>query len=120
MTPTPAPSIGHLGLDPPVATARRSAEPAGLTGRAVDSGQPLVLVPALSERRRAMNRKNLGLVAELRCECAIPACRESLPVAADDHRGRTDRFIVAPDHLNGDTPVRVADRFIVVSKRQRR
>ncbi len=116
MTPT----LGHRGPDPPAPTAVRAAERAGPARRAVDDGRPSVLVPALSERRRAINRKNLGLAAELRCECETPGCRESLPAAADDHRGRTDRFVVAPDHLNGDIPVRVADRFIVVSKRARR
>jgi hypothetical protein len=79
----------------------------------------LALVPALSERRRAENRQKIGVVAELRCECAIPNCRETFPAAADNHRGAADRFIVAPVHLNGGTPVRVADRFFVISKKER-
>jgi hypothetical protein len=79
----------------------------------------LALVPALSERRRAENRQKIGVVAELRCECAVPSCRETLPAAADSHRGAADRFIVASAHLNGGTPVRVADRFFVVSAKER-
>jgi hypothetical protein len=77
-------------------------------------------VPALAERRRAENRQNLGFVSELRCECAIPACRETFPAVADIHRGTADCFIIAPAHLNGDTPVKVADRFFVIPGTERR
>jgi hypothetical protein len=79
----------------------------------------LALVPALSERRRTENQQNLGLVTELRCECAIPGCRETFPAVADNHRGTPDRFIVAPAHVNGGTPIKVADRFFVISKKER-
>jgi hypothetical protein len=74
-------------------------------------------VPALSELRRARNRQNIGLIAELRCECAVPSCRETFPAVADGHR-RADCSIVAPAHLNGDTAVRVADRFFVIEPRR--
>jgi hypothetical protein len=74
--------------------------------------------PPLSETRRARNRKNLGSITELRCECAVPSCRETFPAGAVSHRGTADRFIVAPAHLNGDTAVRVADRFIVIEPRR--
>jgi hypothetical protein len=79
----------------------------------------LALAPTLSESRRAENRRNFGLVDELRCECAVPSCGETVPAAADYHRGTADRYIVAPAHLNGGTPVRVADRFFVISHKER-
>ncbi len=97
-------------LASPVPDAARATRAAGRNRRA-GSG----LVPALRESRRRDNRRNRGLVAELRCECAIPSCRETLPAAANYHRGTADRYIVAPAHLNGGTPVRVADRFFVIS-----
>ena len=116
MTQAPASSVGtRVRLDPFVSSASRPAEPAGLDRRAAHGRPFLALVPALSERRRAENRQNLGLVDELRCECATPGCRETFPAAADRHRGDADRFIVAPAHLNGGTAVKVADRFFVIS-----
>jgi hypothetical protein len=97
-----------------------STQPVDINRRAARGGAPLALVPALSERRRAENQKTIGLLrAELRCECAIPNCRETFPAAADNHRGTADRFIVAPAHVNGGTPVKVADRFFVISKKER-
>jgi hypothetical protein len=75
-------------------------------------------VSALSEMRREGNRKNLGRITELSCECATPSCSETFPAGAVSHRGTADRFIVAPAHLNGDTAVRVADRFIVIEPRR--
>jgi DNA-binding NarL/FixJ family response regulator len=101
---------------PFVSSGLRPAGPAGGNRRATHRGPPLALVPALSERRRAENQQNLGLVSELRCECEIPDCRETFPAAADRHRGTADRFIVAPAHLNGGTPVKVADRFFVINE----
>jgi hypothetical protein len=79
----------------------------------------LALVSALRESRRAENRHNFGLIAELRCECTFTNCQETFPAAAVQHRGAGDRFIVAPGHYNGGTPLRVADRFFVVSNRER-
>jgi len=102
MTQAPASSVGkRVGLDSFGPSVWRATEPA--------------LAPTLSKRRRAENRKNVGFVAELRCECAISGCRETFPAAADIHRGRADHFIVAPAHHNGGAPVKVADRFFVIS-----
>ena len=78
------------------------------------------VVPGLSERRRAQNRENLGFVTELTCECAIAPCRETLHAAADNHRGTEDCFVVAPAHLSDDTPLKVADHFFVISRKDRR
>jgi hypothetical protein len=120
MTQAPASSARkRVGLGPSGSSALPSTQPAGLNRRAARGGAPLALVPALSERRRAENRQTIGLRAELRCECAIPSCRETFPAAADNHRGTADRFIVAPAHLNGGTPIKVADRFFVISKKER-
>lgn len=91
-----------------------SMQPVALNRQAARRGAPLALVPALSGRRREENRQNIGLVPELRCECAIPNCRETFPAMADNHRGTRDRYIVAPAHFNGGTPVKVADRFFVI------
>ena len=94
----------RVGLGPSVPEARQPMVPAAMS--------------ALSERRRAGNRTNLGRITELSCECATPSCRETFPAGAVSHRGTADRFIVAPAHLNGDTAVRVADRFIVIESRR--
>jgi hypothetical protein len=118
MTQAPASARTRVGLGPSGSSASRPTQLAGLDRRAARGGPPLALVPALSERRRRENRQNLGLVTELRCERAIPNCRETFPAAADNHRGTADRYIVAPAHLNGGTPVRVADRFFVISNRE--
>jgi hypothetical protein len=75
-------------------------------------------VSPVSELRRAGNRTNPGRLTELGCECATPSCREPFPATAARHRGTADRFIVAPAHLNGDTAIRVADRFIVIEPRR--
>jgi hypothetical protein len=121
MTEAHAPSVGErAGLDLFPPSARRSTLPAGPGRRAVRDDPPSRVVPALSERRRAQNRQNLGFVSRLRCECALAGCRETFPAAADDHRGTADCFIVAPAHLNGGTPVKVADHFFVVSSGQKR
>jgi hypothetical protein len=78
---------------------------------------------ALMEARRAGNAELVGFDVELRCECALPNCRKTLPAVAELCRGTADRFIVAPVHLGVFvTPatiddgriVRAADRFFVV------
>jgi hypothetical protein len=94
----------RIGLGPSVPEAWQPIVPAG--------------VSALSEMRRAGNRTNLGRITELSCECATPSCQETFPAGAVSHRGTADRFIVAPAHLNGDSAVRVADRFIVIEPRR--
>lgn len=106
----------RIGLDPFVPSAWRP-EQVGLDRRVDRGDPPSAFPPALNERRRAENRKRLGLVAEL--HCAIPSCRATFPAFAYGHRGTEDCFIVVPAHLNGDTAVKVADRFFVVSSRQR-
>jgi hypothetical protein len=80
----------------------------------------LALAPTLSERRREENRRTSDLDAELRCECDLPNCRSTLPAAAGHHRGTADRYIVSPFHLNGGSPIRVADRFFVISNTEGR
>jgi hypothetical protein len=121
MTQAHSSSVGERAAREPVASsAWRPTQPAGRNRRVARDGPPLRVVPAVSERRRAQNRQNLGFVTELRCECAIAHCRETFPAAADHHRGTEDCFIVAPAHLNGDTPLKVADRFFVIARNERR
>jgi hypothetical protein len=74
---------------------------------------------SLSEARRAWNGEHVGTVSELRCECAQPSCRGTVPAIAETHRGIADRFIVAPAHLNGGVVARAADRFFVVEPDRR-
>jgi hypothetical protein len=92
----------------------------GLGPSAPEAWQPMrsTDVSPVSELRRAGNRTNLGRTTELGCECATPSCRATFPATAARHRGSPDRFIVAPAHLNGDTAIRVADRFIVIEPRR--
>ena len=97
---------------------RHAIDPAGLERQAVPSAAALTLAPTLSERRREENRRNSG--TKLRCECAIPTCQETLPIAAGYHRGAADRYIVTPTHVNGGSPVRVADHFFVISNKEGR
>jgi hypothetical protein len=92
--------------------------PARVAERAFHRATRSAAVPALSELRRARNGQNIGLIAELRCECAAPSCRETFPAAAEGHRGAPERFIVTPAHLNGDAAVKVADRFFVIERRR--
>jgi hypothetical protein len=116
MTQTPASSVRkRAGKDPFVPDAWRPAQIGRLAPRSVTRS---AAVPALSELRRARNRQNIGLIDELRCECTVASCRETFPAAADRHRGAAERFIVAPAHLNGDTAVKVADRFFVIEPRR--
>lgn len=120
MARAPASSVRkRVGNDPFVPDAWRPIQSARLAPRARRSATRSIAVPALSELRRARNRQKIGFIAELRCECAVPSCRETLPAAADGHRGAADRFIVAPAHQNGDTAVKVADRFFVIGGRRR-
>lgn len=69
---------------------------------------------ALSEARRAGNHDRIGLVSDLRCECARPGCRETVPAVAESHRRGPDHFVVAPAHFDDGVVVRAADRFFVV------
>ena len=71
----------------------------------------------LSEARRAWNRDRLGLVSELRCECADPRCQVWVPAVADTHRKDPGEFVVAPSHCDGGLVVRAADRYFVVELR---
>jgi len=91
------------GRDPEVDRERRRSRPAR----------------SVSEARRARNGEHTGVVAELRCECAQPNCRDTVPAVAETHRGTTERFIVIPAHLNGGVVVRAADRFFVVEPDRR-
>jgi len=70
----------------------------------------------LSEARRAGNRARIGLVSELRCECARPNWTETLPGVAGTHR-RADQLVVTPAHLDGGVAARIADRFFVIESR---
>jgi len=74
---------------------------------------------ALREARRTWNRDRIGLVAELRCECTRPSCRDRLPAVAERHRSAADQFLVAPAHLEDGVVVRAADRFFVVESCRR-
>jgi hypothetical protein len=68
----------------------------------------------LAAARRAANRERIGVVARLSCECTRQSCRESFPTAAERHRGRGDRFVVVPAHVDHGLVVGAADRFFVV------
>ena len=79
--------------------------------------------PSLAPARRAGNVERRGFVTRLRCECALPSCRETFPAVAESYRGTAERFIVVPAHLGAivtpanlddTTVVRAADRFLVV------
>lgn len=79
--------------------------------------------PSLAPARRAGNVERRGFVTRLRCECALPSCRETFPAGAESYRGTAERFIVVPAHLGAivtpanlddTTVVRAADRFLVV------
>ncbi len=78
---------------------------------------------SLAPARRAGNLERRGFVTRLRCECALPSCRETFPAGAESYRGTAERFIVIPAHLGAivtpanlddATVVRAADRFFVV------
>jgi hypothetical protein len=119
MTQAPESSVrNHVVQDTFVPDVRRPMRPARVARRASHRADRSAAVPALSELRRARNGQNTGLIAELRCECAVPSCRETLPAAAAAYRGRPERFIVTPAHFNGDTAVKVADRFFVIERRR--
>ena len=77
----------------------------------------------LRESRRAHNLERSGTIGRLRCECALPGCRETFPAAGAAYRGTAERFIVVPAHLGAivapadipkGTVARAADRFFVV------
>lgn len=69
---------------------------------------------ALRQARRARNHGRSWPSDDLRCECARPECRATVPADAEASRGMPGRFIVVPDHGAGETVVSAADRFFVV------
>lgn len=103
---------GELGDVRPRVSRSRRAEGRNL---AVDTARLGQGPPrSLSEARRAWNSEHIGAVSELRCECAQPDCRGTVPAVAETHRGTACRFIVMPAHLNGGVVARAADQFFVV------
>ena len=68
----------------------------------------------LAQARRAGNLERAGFVSEFHCECDQTSCQHSFPAFAEAHRGKSERFIVAPYHYDVGTVVRVADHFFVV------
>ena len=69
----------------------------------------------VSGARHNGNRHRTAHVAELRCECARPTCRATIPVVAEAHRGSDDCLVVVPAHFSGDgVVIRAADAFFVV------
>lgn len=73
--------------------------------------------PLLRFARRARNgRRDSAHVDELWCECARATCDAMVPAGADAHR-RENGFIVVPRHVDGDRPVVMDDRFVVVVAR---
>jgi hypothetical protein len=71
----------------------------------------------LAAARRAVNRARNSVALQLCCECTRQRCRESFPALAERHRGRGDRFIVVPAHVDHGIVVRAADEFFVVRLR---
>jgi len=77
-------------------------------------------LPSLRERKRAENRERHRRSAEpdsalaFHCECARSDCRARLPLEVERHRRTLHRFIVCVAHADADTPVGVADHFMVV------
>ena len=84
----------------------------GMHGARTGAPSPPRLRP--SEALRALNRKRIGLVSELRCECGRPTCQDTVPLVAEMHRGMADRFLVRPAHFSDGAVIRAADRFFVV------
>jgi hypothetical protein len=82
--------------------------------------KPMQAFPSPRERTRSRNRDRYtrsptrDFELEFRCECARTDCDVRLPLGVERHRRWTDRFIVGPAHVDGDTVVGVADRFLVV------
>jgi len=74
---------------------------------------------ALRDARRTGNRDAGAFREQLRCECARPDCHATLPALAEVHRRDPGRFIIAPDHVAGETVVAAADRFFVVDQHTR-
>ena len=74
---------------------------------------------ALRDARRTGNREDGALLEQLRCECARPDCHATFPARAEVHRRDPERFIIAPDHLAGETVCAAADRFFVVDQQVR-
>ena len=70
--------------------------------------------PGLAPARRAGNVERRGFVTRLRCECALPSCRETVPAGAESYRGAAERFIVVPAHLGAIvTPASLDDATVV-------
>jgi hypothetical protein len=98
-------------------TGRRVAHSSQKDGALLSrSRERLRAAPALpvNELRRARTRERVGLMSELRCECARSNCRDMLPAVAETHRGIAERFVVAPAHFEDGVVVRAADRFFVI------
>jgi hypothetical protein len=91
----------------PLVSSPRRARAASARARAKPS-------LAVSEARRAWNIERAGVVSELRCECGLPACRETVPGIAERYRGTGDHFVLRPPHFRFGVVVRAADRFFVV------
>ncbi|MGZ4335399.1 MAG: hypothetical protein ACXVRJ_14160 [Gaiellaceae bacterium] len=104
-------------------TSTRSPAPAVITPSAevLDARRAVIVraAAALQEARRARNHGRSGLGDDLRCECARPECRATVPAVAEDSRGAAERFIVVPDHGAGEKVVAAADRFFVVEPARR-
>jgi hypothetical protein len=99
---------------PRVVPSRRADSPdVGAVGAKRIPSSPAL---AVGEARRVRNRLRIELVVSLRCECDRPNCTETLPNAAEVHRGTADRFIVVPAHINGGVVVKAADRFFIVEQ----
>lgn len=81
-------------------------------------GRPHRVTPFATARpsdvRRALDREQIDLVGEFRCECGRPTCRDTVPAVAETYRGSADRFVVTPAHFGGGVVLRAADRFFVV------
>jgi hypothetical protein len=98
------------------ATAQR-AEPRELNRSRPRSGVVPRSAFALRDARRAGNREDGALRGQLRCECARPECHATFPALAEVHRRDPKRYIIAPDHLAGETVIAAADQFFVVDQR---
>jgi hypothetical protein len=86
-------------------------------------GERLRRLPSTRERKRAENRSRVnespgrGLALEFQCECVRPNCPARLPLEVERHRRSPSRYIVCVAHADADTPVGVADRFLIVETR---
>jgi hypothetical protein len=75
---------------------------------------------AITGSRGAETWPRGDFVADLRCECGRPNCRETFPAVAEPHRGKPGHVIVAPNHYLGlGAVLRAADQFFVVEVNER-